>query len=602
MLQEYMPPVNILFNTCNCGNSYFLYNYFMTHYFDTVIIGSGLAGLRAAIEASKLGSVAVLTKLYPTRSHSSAAQGGIAAALGNEEPDSPEWHFYDTTKGSDFLGDQDAIEVMCEDAIRTVIELEHLGVPFSRTPEGKIAQRRFGGHTRDFGAAAVRRACYSADRTGHAIMFALFEQSERQGVKFFKEFQVIDIVVEGGRCYGVIALEILTGEIHAFNAKSVLVASGGYGKVFKTTSNAYASTGDCLSILADRGIPLEDMEFFQFHPTGLYGLGILITEGARGEGGILLNGKGERFMERYAPTIKDLAPRDMVSRAIIREIREGRGIDGKDYVHLDLTKVDRKIIEERLPEISTFCKIYLGIDPSESPIPVLPTAHYAMGGIPTDIDGRVLKDEQGSSIHGLFAAGECACVSVHGANRLGCNSLLDTVVFGRRAGMAISDLLKTSEKNEIKKESVDTVQGKIASLLNNTGPEQAAMIRKEFQQAMMDKCSEFRNEEELKSLILNIRTLKGKTKGTSINDKGRRFNTELLEAIELGHLMNLGEIIASSALQRTESRGAHTREDFPDRDDEDWLKHTLAFKTEKGLEFRHKPVKITRFQPEERKY
>ncbi len=574
----------------------------MHHYFDTVIIGSGLAGLRAAIEASKYGSVAVLTKLYPTRSHSTAAQGGISAALENEEPDSPEWHFYDTTKGSDFLGDQDAIEVMCEDAIRTIIELEHLGVPFSRTPEGKIAQRRFGGHTRDFGAAPVRRACYSADRTGHAIMFALFEQSELQGVHFFPEFHVLDIVVKNGKCIGVITIEIKSGEIHTFNARATLVASGGYGKVFKTTSNAFASTGDCLSILFNAGLPLEDMEFFQFHPTGLYGLGILITEGARGEGGILINGKSERFMEKYAPTIKDLAPRDMVSRAIMTEIREGRGIDGKDYVYLDLRTVDKKIIEERLPEITTFCKIYMGIDPSDAPIPVLPTAHYAMGGIPTDIDGKVLKDEKGLVVEGLFAAGECACVSVHGANRLGCNSLLDTVVFGRRAGIAIGKSLKNTEKQDISKNTVDKVINNIDGLLNAQGKEKTAILRTELQTIMMDKCSVFRNETDMEGLVKEITIIKERSKRLGIKDRGKKFNTDLLESIELGHLINLGEVIALSALQRRESRGSHYREDFPIRDDENWLKHTFAFKTERGVEFRYKPVTITRFKPEERKY
>jgi len=575
----------------------------MNHKFDTVIIGSGLAGLMAAIEAAKHGSVAVLTKLYPTRSHSTAAQGGIAAALGNEETDKPEWHFYDTVKGGDFLGDQDAIEVMCEDAIRTIIELEHLGVPFSRTFEGKIAQRRFGGHTRDFGAATVRRACYSADRTGHAIMFALYEQSERMGVKFFKEFHVLDIIIENGRCLGVVTLEILGSGVHVFQSKATLVASGGYGRVFKTTSNAHASTGDCLNILFNSGIPLEDMEFFQFHPTGLYGLGILITEGARGEGGILINGKGERFMERYAPSIKDLAPRDMVARAIITEIREGRGIKGKDYVHLDLRKIDKKIIEERLPEISTFCRIYLGIDPSEAPIPVLPTAHYAMGGVPTDIDGRVLMDEKGNAVYGLFAAGECACVSIHGANRLGCNSLLDTVVFGRRAGLAMGNI--TGKSGNAEEAGINTANKSLEAvdrLLNGKGEEKAADIRAELQKIMMDKCSDFRNEKKLEQLINEIQTLKGRAMEISIKDKGKKFNTELLEALELESLLNLSEVISSSALQRKESRGAHSREDYPKRDDENWLKHTLAFRTDKGMEFRHKPVTITRFQPEERKY
>lgn len=574
----------------------------MHHTFDTLIIGSGLAGLRAAIEASRHGSVAVLTKLYPTRSHSGAAQGGIGAALGNEEPDSPEWHFYDTTKGSDFLGDQDVIQVMCEDAVRTIVELEHLGVPFSRTPEGKIAQRRFGGHTRDFGAAPVRRACYSADRTGHTILFALFEQCERQGVAFFSEFQVLDIIIEGGTARGAVALNIRTGALHAFSAKATLVAAGGYGRVFKTTSNAIASTGDCLSILYRRGVPLEDMEFFQFHPTGLYGLGILITEGARGEGGILLNGRGERFMERYAPTIKDLAPRDMVSRAIMTEISEGRGIDGRDFVHLDLTGVDKKIIEERLPEISTFCKIYMGIDPSEKPIPVLPTAHYAMGGIPTDVDGRVLRDEGGSVIAGLYAAGECACVSVHGANRLGCNSLLDTVVFGRRAGMAMGDFIKDAERNDLPADALERVREALAAVAAPGGDEQAGAVRAEFQALMMEKCSVFRNEKDLSSLLAGLQPFKERVERLRIKDRGLVFNTELLEAVELSHLITLGEAIAASALQRTESRGGHSREDYPERDDLNWLKHTFAFKTERGAEFRFKPVTITRFAPEERKY
>ncbi len=572
------------------------------HNYDTVIIGSGLAGLCAALEAKNAGTVAVLAKLYPTRCHSTAAQGGIAAALGNEEPDSPEWHFYDTVKGSDFLGDQDAIEVMCEDAIRTVVELEHMGVPFSRIPEGKIAQRRFGGHTREFGAAPVRRACYSADRTGHAIVFALYEQCMLKGVEFFSEFHVLDIVVEEGRCQGVLAMEIKTGKLHAFQAKATLVASGGYGRVFKTTSNALASTGDCLGMLFNRGVPLQDMEFFQFHPTGIYGLGILITEGARGEGGVLRNSRGERFMERYAPTIKDLAPRDMVSRAILTEIKEGRGIDGKDYVYLDLTHVPRKNIEERLPEISSFCKIYLGIDPAEEPIPVLPTAHYAMGGIPTDVDGRVLRDEKGETIEGLYAAGECACVSVHGANRLGCNSLLDTVVFGRRAGRAINKELKGLRQGNIKKEIVNQVFEEIDRLLNSKGKEKIGKIRKQLQQKMMEHCSVFRTEEHLRMLLNELKNIKERYRDIGLKDTSRAFNTELLEAIELGHLITISEVIAESALRRTESRGAHYREDFPKRDDENWLKHTLAFKKNGSIEFAYKPVRITKFQPEERKY
>ncbi|MGC8938336.1 MAG: succinate dehydrogenase flavoprotein subunit, partial [Thermodesulfovibrio sp.] len=544
------------------------------HYFDTIIIGSGLAGCRAAIECINQGTVGVLSKLYPTRSHSTAAQGGIGAALGNEEEDSPEWHTYDTVKGSDFLGDQDAIEIMCYDAIPTIIELEHMGVPFSRTPEGKIAQRRFGGHTREFGKAPVRRACYSADRTGHAVLFALYEQCQLKGVKFFQEFEVLDIVIENNAIQGIIAINIKDGSIHVFESKAVIIASGGYGKIFKVTSNAYASTGECLSMLFRQGLPLEDMEFFQFHPTGLYGLGILITEGARGEGGVLINGKGERFMERYAPTIKDLAPRDMVSRAILTEIKEGRGIDGKDYVYLDLRHVDRKILEERLPELTTFCKIYMGIDPSQAPIPVVPTAHYAMGGIPTDNDGRVLRDVDGSVVYGLYAAGECACVSVHGANRLGCNSLLDTVVFGRRAGKAVSDILKSNTTGKVKKERIQAVVDCINMIKNSNGRESIASVRKDLQSVMMDKCSVFRTEEGLKTLLEEIQNLKERYKEIAITDKSKTFNTELLEAIELGHMLTLAEVITCSALQRTESRGAHYREDYPKRDDENWLKHT----------------------------
>jgi succinate dehydrogenase / fumarate reductase, flavoprotein subunit len=574
----------------------------MIRQFDTVIIGSGLAGLSAAIEASKYGSVAVITKLFPTRSHSTAAQGGIGAALGNEEPDSTEWHFYDTAKGSDYLGDQDAIEIMCGDAIRTIVELEHLGVPFSRTVDGKIAQRRFGGHTRDFGKSPVRRACYSADRTGHAILSALFEQCKPLGITFFSEFHVLDIVVEDGRCLGVIALQIENGEIHAFNAKSTLAASGGYGKVFKTTSNAFASTGDCLSILFNAGLPLEDMEFFQFHPTGLYGLGILITEGVRGEGGVLINGRSERFMERYAPSIKDLAPRDMVSRAIMTEIKEGRGIDGKDYVHLDLRNISKQILSERFPEITTFCNIYMGINPSEKPIPVLPTAHYAMGGIPTDADGRVLRDENGGVIKGLYAAGECACVSVHGANRLGCNSLLDTVVFGRRAGIAMAGENKNAERGNIHRDAIDRAVSLIDSTIERKGDQRIGDVRSELQSEMMDLCSVFRNEEGLKGLVSKINAIEDKAEHVALTDRGRIFNTELLDAIELGHLINLSKVIASSALQREESRGAHFRDDFSERDDAEWLKHTFAFKKDRAVEFKYKPVKITRFQPEERKY
>jgi len=572
------------------------------HYFDTLVIGSGLSGLRAAIECVEKGSVAVFSKLYPTRSHSIAAQGGIGAALGNEEPDDPEWHYYDTVKGSDYLGDQDAIEVMCYEAIPTIIELEHMGVPFSRTKEGKIAQRRFGGHTKEFGKAPVRRACYSADRTGHAVLFALFEQSHAKGVTFFEEFEVLDIVVENGEAQGVIALEIKTGELHVFESKAVVVACGGYGKVFKVTSNAYSTTGECLAMLFEQGLPLEDMEFFQFHPTGLYRLGILITEGARGEGGILINGKGERFMERYAPTLKDLAPRDVIARAILTEIREGRGINGQDYVYLDLRHIPKKILEKRLPEITTFCKIYMGIDPSEAPIPVVPTAHYAMGGIPTDVDGRVRRSEGDEFVAGLYAAGECACVSVHGANRLGCNSLLDTLVFGRRAGKTVCRELSQLNKGQIPKERVNKVIDFLKWIKENRGKETVATVRRALQEAMMEKCSVFRKEEELKKLISEIKDIKERFKEITLKDRGSVFNTELLEVVELKYMITLAQVIASSALERKESRGAHYREDYPERDDENWLKHTFAFKEGEEVKFKYRPVKILKFKPQARKY
>ncbi len=573
----------------------------MVHRFDTLVIGSGLAGLSAAIEASLQGTVAVIAKLYPTRCHSSAAQGGIAAALGNEEPDSIEWHVYDTVKGGDYLTDQDAAGTLCEDAIKTVIRLEHLGVPFSRTPQGKIAQRRFGGHTRDFGAAPARRACYSADRTGLAIVNTLYEQCAKQPVAFFPEYHVLDLVIEDGRCLGAVALELRTGEICAFEAGATIIATGGYGRVFKTTSNAMASTGDLLGILYSKGMPLEDMEFFQFHPTGLLGLGILVTEGARGEGGVLVNGNGETFMEKYAPRIKDLAPRDMVSRAIITEIKEGRGIGGNDYVYLDLRNVPRKTLETRLPEIMTFSRIYMGVDPSEKPIPVAPTAHYAMGGIPTDRDGRVLITESGAVVDGLFAAGECACVSVHGANRLGCNSLLDTVVFGRRAGMKAA-AQKDKSGPGMPPGAMERARETVSSLLNNKGGVRAGAIKKELQELMMDKCSVFRDDAGLRAAAEKIETIRQKAGNISIDDKGEKFNTELLDAIETIHLVNLGEAIVHSALQRTESRGAHCRQDYPERDDGNWLKHTFIRKKDGEIHFSFKPVSITKFKPEKRQY
>jgi succinate dehydrogenase / fumarate reductase flavoprotein subunit len=569
---------------------------------DIVIIGAGLAGLRAAVEVADQTNVAVVSKVFPTRSHSGVAQGGITAPLGNEEEDHWEWHFFDTVKGSDYVGDQDAIEIMVKDAPRAIYELEHMGVPFSRTPEGRIAQRNFGGHTRDYGKKPVKRACYAADHTGRVVLDTLFDQCLRHQVKFYSEHYVLSLVFEKGRCSGVVTYDLATGELHLLQAKVVLLSTGGCGRVYKTTSNSKSTTGEIFNLVYQLGVPLEDMEFVQFHPTGLYPLGILVSEAARGEGGILRNRLGERFMERYAPTVKDLAARDVVSRAILTEIREKRGIAGKDYVHLDLTHLGEEKIGERLWEIASFVRIYLGIDPVYDPIPVQPTCHYIMGGIPTNVDGKVLSDERGSIVHGLYAAGECACVSVHGANRLGCNSLLDLLVFGRRSGLAIRDEVKQYEPPSISTDPLKAVEEKIAQLFNHKGGERIDPIRQGMQSLMMDYGSVFRNEEGLKKGIKEIRILKERYKDIEIVDKGKHFNFELMEAIELGHQLEISEVILFSALHRRESRGAHFREDFPVRADRYYLKHTLVYKTPKGPEVKYKPVKITRFQPEARVY
>jgi succinate dehydrogenase / fumarate reductase flavoprotein subunit len=567
-----------------------------------VIVGAGLAGLRAAVEVADQTDLAVVSKVFPTRSHSGVAQGGITAPLGNEEEDHWEWHFFDTVKGSDYLGDQDAIEIMVKDSPRAIYELEHMGVPFSRTSEGKIAQRNFGGHTRDYGKKPVKRACYAADHTGRVVLDTLFDQCLRHQVKFYSEHYVLSLVFEEGRCSGVVIYDLATGELHLLLAKAVLLATGGCGKIYKTTSNGKSTTGEMFNLVYQFGIPLQDMEFVQFHPTGLYPLGILVSEAARGEGGILRNRLGERFMERYAPTVKDLAARDVVSRAILTEIREKRGIAGKDYVHLDLTHLGEEKILEKLWEIASFVRIYLGIDPVYEPIPVQPTCHYIMGGIPTNVDGRVLSDEKGSIVHGLYAAGECACVSVHGANRLGCNSLLDLLVFGRRSGLAMKNEIKQYEPPSISADPLKAVEEKITRLLNHKGKEKIDPIRQKMQSVMMDYGSVFRNEEGLKKGTEEIRILKERYKDMEILDKGKHFNFELMEAIELDHQLNLSEVILFSALHRRESRGAHFREDFPMRADRYYLKHTLIYQTAKGPGVRYKPVKITRFQPEARVY
>ncbi len=572
---------------------------------DIVIVGAGLAGLRAAVEAVAKANVAVVSKVLPTRSHSGAAQGGITAALGNEEEDRWEWHLFDTVKGGDYLGDQDAVEIMVRDAPRAIYELEHMGVPFSRTPDGRIAQRNFGGHTREYGKAPVKRACYAADHTGRVVLDTLHDQAIRQNVKFYSEHYILSLVFDEGQCTGVVTYDLATGDLDFLRAKAVLLATGGCGRVYKTTSNGFATTGEALSLVYRAGIPLEDMEFIQFHPTGLFPLGILISEAARGEGAILRNNAGEPFMERYAPKIKDLAARDLVSRAILTEVRAGRGIGGKGYVHLDLTHLGQKKITEKLWEITSFARIYLGIDAVSEPIPVAPTCHYVMGGIPTDGDGRVLADATGRVVPGLYAAGECACVSVHGANRLGCNSLLDLLVFGRRSGKAMKEEAPGIEVHVSSLDPVKAVKERLAALMarmGGEGMEQSHLVRQEMQTIMRDHGSVFRTEESLKQGIDAVRTLKERFFGVAVMNNGRSFNYDLMETIELGHQLDLCEVILASALSRRESRGAHFREDFPERDDRNYLRHTLAFNTPEGPRIDYKPVKITRFQPEVRVY
>ncbi|MGD8990303.1 MAG: succinate dehydrogenase flavoprotein subunit [Desulfobacterales bacterium] len=575
----------------------------MEHQFDAIIVGSGLAGLRAAVEIGEDARVAVLTKVFATRSHSGAAQGGIGAALGNEEEDHCEWHAFDTVKGSDYLGDQDAIEILANDAPRAIYELENLGVPFSRTADGKIAQRPFGGHTSNYGKAPVKRACYAATRTGRVILDTLWEQSLRRGIEFFDEFQMLSLIVQDGQCCGVVAYELSTGKLHLFQSKAVMLATGGAGKIYKTTSNAFASTGDGMAIAYRAGAPLEDMEFVQFHPTGIYKLGILISEAARGEGGILLNSKGERFMERYAPVIKDLAPRDMISRCMLEEMRAGRGIDGKDYFHLDLTHLGADVINKKLAEIASFARTYAGVDPVKEPIPVQPTCHYMMGGIAADADGHVITDAKNSAYPGLYAAGECACVSVHGANRLGCNALLDTLVFGRRAGKSIKEFVPSVDFPKLFKQPQKKDADRIKALMNGSGKESSGPIRAELQESMMENVSVFRQKDSLNTALAKIVQLKERYQNLSIQDKGNCFNRDLLDAIELGHLLDLAEVITTSALNREESRGAHSREDFPERDDQKFLVHTMArYDANKGPQIYTKPVTITKFEPKERKY
>jgi succinate dehydrogenase / fumarate reductase flavoprotein subunit len=575
-----------------------------THTYDAVIVGAGGAGMRAAIEASDRVRTAVISKLYPTRSHTGTAQGGMCAALGNVEEDYPEWHAFDTVKGGDYLVDQPAALLMTEEAVDAVYQLEHWGLPFNRTPDGKIDQRRFGGHTRNHGEEAVRRACYAADRTGHMILQTLYQQCVKRDVRFFNEFYCLDLLLEDGRVAGVVAYELANGELHVFRAPSVLFATGGYGRMFRVTSNAHALTGDGPALAYRRGIPLEDMEFFQFHPTGLYRLGVLLSEAARGEGAIIRNAGGERFMERYAPTIKDLAPRDVVSRSIYQELKEGRGAGPNgDYVLLDLTHLDPAVIDEKLPDITEFARVYLQVEPTKEPVPIQPTAHYAMGGIPTDIEGQVVVGPEESPVPGLYAAGECACVSVHGANRLGTNSLLDIVVFGRRGGAHMAEYAAGADAARPPEDAVGPSLQMLNGLLSRERRESPADIRRELQEAMFDHAFVVRTEESLVRAGETLANLRDRYETLGVQDKGSVYNTDLMETVELGFLLDCADTLVAAAKDRTESRGAHYRVDHPLRDDANWLKHSLAYRKDGGaVRMEYKAVQMGPYIPMERKY
>jgi len=573
------------------------------HRYDAVIVGAGGAGLMTAIQMAGRANVAVVSKLYPPRSHTGAAQGGVAAALGNTEEDHWEWHMFDTVKGGDYLVDQDAAAILARDAIDAVYELEHMGLPFNRTADGLIDQRRFGGHSRNFGEGPVRRACFSADRTGHMIIQTLYQQGIKHNVTFRDEEFLLDVLFsKNGECCGVVTREMKTGEIHVLHSKAVMIATGGFGRVFKITSNAMAGTGDGIAIPFRRGVPVMDMEFYQFHPTGLYKLGILLSEAARGEGGILRNNEGEAFAARYAPTMKDLAPRDMVSRFIYEEVKAGRGIDGKDYVHLDLSHLPPEVIDAKLPDVTDFARTYLGVEPKKEPVPIQPTAHYAMGGLPTDLDGRVIADANGTVIPGLYAAGESACVSVHGANRLGTNSLVDLIVFGRRGGRSMLEFVHKASLPDMPENPDLFAREQIAEVLARPKGENPADIRSRLQEVMMDKVSVVRNADGMSEALAEVKDLREAYARASVQDKGEVFNTDLTEALELGYMIDLAEAIVVGALAREESRGAHYRTDFEKRDDANWLAHSVITRRGDELELTKKPVTITTFEPKERVY
>ena len=556
---------------------------FIDHDFDVVVVGAGGSGLRAALGCAQAGlKTACISKVFPTRSHTVAAQGGISASLGNMGQDDWRWHMYDTVKGSDWLGDQDSIEYLVRNAPAAIYELEHWGVPFSRTDEGKIYQRAFGGMTKNYGEAPIQRTCAAADRTGHAILHTLYGQSVRRSVEFFIEYFALDLIMDEGVCRGVTAWHLDTGTMHRFSAQQVILATGGYGRAYFSCTSAHTCTGDGNAMVLRAGLPLQDMEFVQFHPTGVYGAGCLITEGARGEGGYLTNSEGDRFMERYAPSAKDLASRDVVSRAMTIEIREGRGVGpNKDHIFLHLDHLDPAVLAERLPGISETARIFSGVDVTKEPIPVLPTVHYNMGGIPTNYHGEVLTKvgaDPDSTVPGLMAVGEAACVSVHGANRLGSNSLTDLVVFGRAAGLrAAETTVAGAKKPEVKADWTDGHLARFDRFRNANGASPTAGLRLEMQRAMQEDVAVFRTGETLETGVDRIAAVHRKSKDIAVTDRGLVWNTDLMETLEFDNLIGQAVVTVNSAVNRQESRGAHAREDFADRNDQEWMKHTLAW-------------------------